>query len=75
MTLPVTIYVSYTSNRAAEDKLEGYLTTSGTGSAIAAILAIGSQYEVPQVRDFGVLESAAGQPVALGCVVDVAVYA
>ena len=74
-TIPVTVYVSYASNRAAEDNLEAYLSSSGAGSVIAAIDGIGSSYGVAQVRDFGVLENASGQPVALGCVVDVEVFA
>jgi hypothetical protein len=74
-TIPVTCYVTYASNRAAEDNLEAMLASSGTGSVIATIEAIGSSYAVSQVRDFGVLEDTNGQPVALGCVVDVDVYA
>ena len=74
-TIPVTVYVSYASNRAAEDNLESYLATSGATSVIAAIEAIGSNYAVSQVRDFGVLENSTGQPVALGCVVEVEVLA
>lgn len=74
-TIPVTVYVSYASNRAAEDNLEAYLASSGSDSVIAAIDGIGSSYGVAQVRDFGVLENASGQPVALGCVVDVEVLA
>jgi len=74
-TIPVTVYVSYASNRAAEDNLESYLATSGDASVLAAIDELGSSYGVAQVRDFGVLENATGQPVALGCVVDVEVFA
>lgn len=73
-SIPVTCYVPYSSNRAAEDNLEAMLSTSGTGSVIATIEAIGGNYVVSQVRDFGLLEQD-GQPVALGCVVEVDVYA
>ena len=74
-TIPVTVYVTYSSNRAAEDNLEAMLATSGTGSVISTIETIGGNYAVSQVRDFGVLEDDNGNPVALGCVVDVDVYA
>lgn len=73
--LPVSIYVGYASNRAAEDALESYLATSGDSSVIATIEAIGANYAVNAVRDFGVLQNDAGQPVALGCVVEVEVFA
>lgn len=70
-TIPVSVYVGYGSNRAAEDALESYLSTSGANSIIAAIEAIGGNYAVASVRDFGILENTNGQPVALGCVIDV----
>lgn len=74
-TIPCTLYVGYGDNRAAEDQLESYLASSGSGSLIATIEAIGGNYAVSAVRDFGVLENASGQPIALGCVVDVEVLA
>ncbi len=73
--IPVSIYVGYGSNRAAEDALEAYLSTSGDSSVVATIEAIGANYAVNAVRDFGVLQNDAGQPVALGCVVEVEVLA
>lgn len=74
-TIPCTVYVPYSAGRAAEDNLEAMLATSGTGSVIATIEAIGGNYAVTQVRDFGILEDGNGQPVALGCVVEVDVLA
>jgi hypothetical protein len=73
-TIPVSVYVPYSSNRAAEDNLESYLATSGSTSLIATIEALGGNYQVSAVRDFGVLENTNGQPIALGCVIDVDVY-
>jgi hypothetical protein len=75
LTIPVELYVPYSSNRAAEDNLEAYLASSGAGSVITAIEALGSNYAVVGVRDFGVTTNAAGQPTALGCTLDVLVYA
>ena len=75
LTIPVTLYVRYSSNRAAEDELESYLDTSGDLSIIAAVEAIGSNYVVAAVRDFGLLTGTNDQPIALGCVVDVNVFA
>lgn len=75
MTIPVTVYVAYSANRPAEDKLESYLATSGAGSLLVAIESAGAQYAIAGVNNFGVLESAQGQPVALGCVVNVSVLA
>lgn len=72
-TIPVTVYVGYGSTRAAEDALESYLATSGSTSLIATIEAIGGNYQISEVRDFGVLENDNAQPVALGCVIDVEV--
>lgn len=74
-TIPLTVYVTYASNRAAEDNLEAMLSSSGTSSVVGVVDAIGGNYVVTQVRDFGVLEDGNGQPVALGCVVEVDVYA
>ena len=73
-TIPVSIYVAYGTDRAAEDNLEAYLTSSGAGSVLAAIDAIGSNYAASTVRDFGVLEAPNGQAYALGCVIDVDVW-
>lgn len=75
MVIPVSIYVGYGSNRAAEDALESYLATSGTGSVILAIENISTGYTVRSVRDFGLVENANGQPIALGCVIEVDVLA
>ena len=69
------MYVSYGSTRAAEDALESYLATSGSTSLIATIEALGGNYQISAVRDFGVLENANAQPVALGCVIDVEIFA
>lgn len=74
-TIPVSLFVSYGTDRAAEDNLESYLASSGAGSIIAAIDAVGGFYQVAQVRDFNVLENASGQAFALGCVIDVEVFA
>jgi len=74
-TIPVTMYVGYAANRAAEDNLESYLNTSGDASIIAAVEAIGDEYHVAAVRDFGVLQNEDGAPIALGCVIDVEVFA
>lgn len=74
-TIPVSVFVSYGTDRAAEDKLESYLASSGTDSIIAAIDGTGGFYQVSQVRDFNVLENASGQAFALGCVIDVEVFA
>jgi hypothetical protein len=73
MIVPVTLYVPYTANRAAERDLEPYLATTGDDSLIAAIHAQSTAYSVDNVRDFGVLENAQGQPVKLGCVLEVTV--
>jgi hypothetical protein len=75
MVVPVSIYVGYGSNRAAEDALEAFLATSGSGSVIAAIEDISTGYSVRSVRDFGLVENTNGQPVALGCIIDVDVLA
>jgi len=73
-TIPVSVYVGYGSTRAAEDALEAYLSTSGATSLIATIEALGGNYQISAVRDFGVLENNNAQPVALGCVIDVEVF-
>lgn len=67
-TIPVSLYVGYGSNGAAEDALEDLIPT-----VIDAIEDISSAYSISAVRDFGVLENANAQPIALGCVVDVEV--
>lgn len=69
-TIPVSVYVPYAASRAAEEALETYVA-----SVVDAVHAIGSEYAVPQVRDFGVLENATGVPTALGCVIDVLILA
>lgn len=73
-TIPVSVYVAYGTDRAAEDNLESYLVSSGTGSVLAVIDAIGGNYAVSAVRDFGVLETPGGQAYALGCVIDVDIW-
>lgn len=70
MTIPTTIYVPYSSNRAAEDTLEALVTP-----VIDAIEEVSSSYGCSGARDFGVLENSAGVPIALGCVIDVTVFA
>lgn len=75
MVIPVNLYVPYSTNRGAEDALEALLATSGTGSVIDAIEDCGSNFAVQTIRDFGVLENSAGAPVALGCTIEVIVYA
>lgn len=75
MVIPVSVYVGYASNRAAEDALESYLSTSGTGSVIVAIEDISTGYRVRSIRDFGLVENSNGQTVALGCVIEVDVLA
>lgn len=75
MVIPVNVYVAYTNSRAAEDNLEALLGSSGTPSVIAAIEGCGSEYGISAVRDFGLLTTSDGQPAALGCVIDVVVYA
>lgn len=75
MSIPVTLYVPYQSNRAAEDALERLLQTTGDDSVIAAIHDTGAEYGVTSVRDFSVAETSQGQPFALSCTIEVAVYA
>lgn len=64
MTLPVALYVPYAANRAAEDALEALID-----SLVTAVEG-NDAYACSAVRDFGVLENAAGQPTALSCTVD-----
>jgi hypothetical protein len=68
MSIPVTLYAPYASNRGAEDLLESLI-----GPVVEAIEDIGTDYAVTGVRDFGVLENSQQQPVALGCIIDVSV--
>lgn len=75
MVVPVSVYVGYASNRAAEDALESFLATSGDSSVIVAIEDISTGYTVRSVRDFGLVENSNGQTVALGCVIEVDVLA
>lgn len=64
MTLPVALYVGYGDNRAAEDELEALID-----SVVTAVEG-DDAYACSAVRDFGVVENAAGQPTALSCTVD-----
>lgn len=75
LTIPVMLYVPYASNRAAEDQIERYLATSGDDSVLALIEAAGEGYAVTGVRDFGTLDNTQGTPTALGCTIEVTVYA
>ena len=70
LSIPVSVYVPYGASRSAEEALETLVE-----SVITAIEAIDGNYAVPVVRDFGVLENTAGVPTALGCVVEVLVFA
>lgn len=74
MTIPVSLYVPYAANRAAEDRMQVLLASSGDDSVLAAINDTGIGYSVTGVRDFGVLETTQGQPFALGCTIEVSVF-
>ena len=74
MQIPVSLYVPYAANRAAEDHIQRLLASSGDESVLAAIEDCGVGYSVAAVRDFGVLETTQGQPYALGCTIEVSVY-
>ena len=67
MVLPVALYVGYADNRAAEDNLEALI------DQVVSLVETEDAYSVVTVRDFGVIENAAGQPVSLACTVDVSV--
>lgn len=68
MTIPVTLYAPYGTNRSAEDLLESLIEP-----VIDAIEDLGAAYSCSNARDFGVLENSQQQSVALGCVIDVMV--
>lgn len=68
MTIPVSLFVPYASNRTAEDALEALIST-----AVDAIEAASAGYLVEAARDFGTLDGEQGQKLALGCTVDITV--
>ena len=75
--IPVTVMVKYASNSPAEDVLEALLTTDITdpASLVVAIEGIGRNYSVDGVKNFGVVLNESETPTALGCTIDVVVYA
>ena len=75
LVIPISVYVPYSAPRAAEDAMEKLLATSGATSIVAAIEDTGVGYAVTAIRDFGLLDTTQGQPMALGCTIEVTVYA
>lgn len=74
-TIPVTLMVPFATNRAADEKLEALIVTTGDESIVAAIEAVSSAYRVQSVTEFGPITVGDSGQLALSCVVNVNVFA